>query len=437
MRLIFRAALLFLFVVSCSFDNSDIPSLEVGQDFADSNVRLLSIDTFTVEVSTFKFDSIITSNSDRILVGQYSDEFFGQVRSSSYFELTPSVYDLDNEAVLDSVALILAYDEYFYNDTTQVSEFNIYELDEEVRTRDDFFFNTSRLSFDTVPLATKVFFPEPFDEDSLHISLPFEFGEELFELILENDINDDDELREVFKGFSIQPGTDDNSSIVGFSTDINRSYLRFFYSIPNEFDDIEETYDFAIRETAAEPKTFNNIQSEVSGSVLDTLIDQEINLSSTVSDNRSFIQAGSGYVTRIQFPTIKSLFDVPGTGTILNATLEIKPPDNTYNDLLPIRDSLNINLIDQNNVITEQLFFGVDPVFGTIAEEGKEFNELVYEIPIGVYIDRELNETNIIDDAFVIFTPDFNKTVDRIVLEGEESSEFSAKLVLTYAIYDE
>ena len=294
-----------------------------------------------------------------------------------------------------------------------------------------------KIPFESIPMASKSFFPEPLDEDSLHISLPLEFGQNIFDLILDNDINNDEELREVFKGFSIQPDENDDASVLGFSTSVDRTYVRFFYRIPDEFDDTEETLDLSIREFAQEPKIFNNIQSNVSGTVLDTLTDREINLLSTDSDNRSFIQSGSGYATRIQLPTIKSIFDIPGTGTILSAILEIKPPPNTYNDLVPIRDSLNINIIDQNNTITEQLFFGGQPVYGIIDEEKEEFNELIYQIPIGVYVDRELNETTIIDDAFIIFPSEFNSSVDRIILEGEESLDFSTRLILTYAVYDE
>ncbi|TAI47199.1 DUF4270 family protein [Flagellimonas allohymeniacidonis] len=436
MRSIFWAILLFVFVLACSTDTSDIPTLEVGQDFADSNVRLVSIDTFTVEVSTFRFDSIITSGTDRVLVGQYQDSFFGKVRSSSFFELSTSDYNLPDDAELDSIGLVLGYNTYFYNDTLALSEINVHLLNDEVRIRDDFFYNTSTIAFDSIPLQTITFTPEPIDEDSLYIPLPFDFGEVIFDGILDNTINSTEDLREIFEGFTIQPGRDDNSSVIGFSSNLESTYLRFFYRIPDEFDDVEETFDLFIQEFEG-PKVFNNIQSDISGTVLDTLTDQEINLPSTRSNNRSFIQSGTGYATRIQFPTIKKLFDIPGTGTILNATLQIKPPPNTYDDNVPIRDSLSINLIDQNNVITEQLFFGGQPVFGIIDRERREFDELVYEIPIGVYIDRELNETNIVDDAFVVFPPDYGQSVDRIVIEGEKSEEFSATLILTYAIYEE
>lgn len=424
-------------ILACSFDSSEIPSLEVGQDFTDSNVRVLSIDTFTVEVSTIRFDSIITSGTNRILVGQYVDSFFGRVRSANFSELSPLIYDLPSDAELDSVGLVLGYDTYFYNDTTRVSELNIHLLSDDLRIDDDIFYNTSEIPFDPLPLVSLQYLPEPIDEDSLFIKLPFEFGEPIFSGIRDDEINNVEDLRETFQGITVQPGTDDDTSIIGFSSNPERSYLRFFYRIPEEFDDEEETLDFVVQDNFEEPKIFNSIQNEVSGLVLDTLTDLEINLPSPLSNNRSFIQAGTGYAARIQFPTIKQLFDIPGQGTILSATLRLKPPPTTYNDNVPIRDSLTINLVDQNNRITEQLLFGGQPVFGVINEQQEEFDELIYEIPIGVYVDRELNETNLVDDAFIVYSPEFGQSVDRVILEGENSEDFRATLVLTYAIYDE
>ncbi|MEO1548126.1 MAG: DUF4270 family protein, partial [Bacteroidota bacterium] len=123
-------------VVACAVDTSEIPTLEVGQEFVDSNVRVVTTDTFTVAVTTFKFDSIVTSGTDRLLIGQYPDEYFGQVKTATYMELAPLTYSLPSDAELDSVGLVLGYDNYFYNDTTQLSVLNIHELSDELRVSD-------------------------------------------------------------------------------------------------------------------------------------------------------------------------------------------------------------------------------------------------------------------------------------------------------------
>ncbi|WP_430965966.1 DUF4270 family protein [Spongiimicrobium sp. 2-473A-2-J] len=424
-------------ILACSVDPQDIPTLEVGQEFADSNVRLLVLDTFAVELSTFKFDSIISSDGDRLLIGRYSDAFLGSVTAAAYMELSAQTYSLPNDAELDSIALILGYDDYFYSDTTQVTQIRVHLLTEELRPEEDFFYNTSTLPFDSVPLAQRNYRPEPFDEDSLHISLPISAGQEIFDLIQENDINDTDDLREKFKGFSLQSGVEDNGAIVGFSKNQEQTYLRFFYSVPDEFEDVEGSFDLFINPFSETPSAFNNITSDVSGTTLEVLTDQETNLPTTASNNLSYIQSGIGYATRVEFPTIKRVFDLQGTGTVLSAILQLKPPVASYDDILPLRDSLNVAILDQNNEIIGPVANGQGIVLGRISQENEEFSNVIYEIPVGVYIDAKLTETPTVEDALVLFPPEFNGTVDRIVLEGPENTDFEARLILTYAIYDD
>lgn len=437
MKLLFWSLTFSLMLISCSTEDRETPTLEVGQEFTDTNVRVVTIDTFSVRLSTFKFDSINSSSNNRLLVGKYQDQIFGEVFSESYFELSATNYSLPDDAELDSIALILGYDRYFYNDTTQISQISIHQLLEDLEPEEDVFYNTSRLKFDSVPVITRRYFPEPFDEDSLHISIPKQFGQEIFDLIQENDINDDDDLREIFKGFTLQPDLDIDGAVIGFSRNPERTYLRFFYSVSEEFGDDEDTFDLFINGNIGLPRAFNHIQSNVNGTPLEVLTEQDINLSSSDSGDLSYIQSGTGYATKIEFPTIRSIDELQGTGTVLGATLQLKPPRDSFGDTLPIKDSLNVQIVNSKNVITEVLVNGNGAVLGTLNQENLEFNDFFYQIPIGVFIDRELAEAPIIEDALVVFPNNYNETVDRIVLEGEGSSDFEAKLLLTYAIYDE
>lgn len=435
-----------VFIIACSFDNENIPTLEVGQEFVNSEVRVLVLDTFAVKLSTFKFDSINSSSTERLLVGQYVDQFTGKVRTESYFELTPRIYDLPNDAELDSVALILGYDNYFYGDTTLISKINVHQLEEDVIPDEDFFYNTSRLNFNPEPLTSINYRPEPFDEDSLHISIPIEFGRPIFEGIRENNINNDDDLRELFAGFTLQPEDDDDSSIVGFSREQSEgestlespTYLRFFYTTPQEFEDEEDFYDLIVRPSSNGATGFNHITNTLSDSDLSILTKQENILPSITSKNLGFIQSGTGYAIRVEFPTIRSLFEIEGTGTVLSAELQLKPPTNSYNDFFPIRSNLNVSIIDnKNEIIQPELRNGDGTVEGELTGQQEEFGEVLYEVSVGTYIDRKLAETTIIKDALVLFTQQYNNSVDRVILQGEENIDFEAKLTLTYAIYDE
>ncbi|GAA4112608.1 hypothetical protein GCM10022393_11140 [Aquimarina addita] len=424
--------------ISCSSEEESIPVIEVGQDFTNSNIRVMSIDTFSVELSTYKLDSVITSSTNRLLIGQYTDAIFGTVKSGSYLEFTPIEYDIPDDAELDSIALVLNYDGYFYSDTTKVSSIHVHKLSDEVVPEEDAFYNTSTIAYEEVPISSVNYYPRPYGKDSLHISIPIGLGQELFNQIRDNSITSDIDLRNELKGLALLPGETDDSSVIGFSIGNEETYLRFFYTIvDSEFEEDEQTYDLIINSSETYPTYFNAISSASEGTYFEPLIDQEINLPSSDANNRSYIQAGVGLITKIELPSIKNIYQISGTGTLMSAALTIKPPPQVYDDLKPISDSLFVNTIDQNNDIGAQLINGNGEVYALLNESNKEFNEIVYEIPLGVYVEDELSETPEIENAIAIFPQNFNNTVDQIVLEGENSDDFEAELIITYAIYDE
>ncbi len=427
-----RRLLIFLVIaiVGCEAENEASP-FDAGEDFTNSNVRVLSIDSLSVVMTTFKFDSISTSDADRLLVGQYEDEFFGATRSSSFFEMTPESYEISDDAELDSIGLVLGYDRYYYNDTTQLMTINVHKLSDEVRAVDGAFYNTSEIAFDPMPIASITVSPRP-SEDSLYISIPSYYLEDVFESIRENNIDDDNDLQQVLKGFTLQAAETDNAAVIGFSKEATSTYLRFFYSVS---DDIDDNNGFDIRINTANVTSFNNISSLPNASGLDLLIDQEVNLPSVESDDRAYMQSGVGIATRIQFPSVKDLLDIPGDGTILSATLRVQPTD-VRRELLPIRDSINVAIVDQNNEVARVLENGLGQVYALLDEEEEEFGGAFYDISVGTYLEQKINETVSVDDAIVIFGREYNKTVDRTILRGEKNEEYPATLIVTYAAYE-
>ncbi|MEM7086864.1 MAG: DUF4270 family protein [Bacteroidota bacterium] len=437
MKLFFYLLVAVFLVGSCNQDENQVPTLEIGNEFTDSNVRIIAIDTFEVALSTFKFDSIITSNPERLLVGQYVDTTFGKVSASSYFEMLSLSYSIESEAVLDSVALILGYDNYFYSDTTQTATLQVHRLLDDVKPDDQFFFNSTEIEFEPFPLSVKTYQPEPIDEDSLHVTLPLSFGENLFNAIRDGDINNDEELLQEFKGFMIKGGENDNASVIGYSPEGSETFLRFFYTVMGEFGDEEFIFDFNINGTLGIRNAFNNISSDFTSTGFEGLVDQEIEIQSEDAGNKAYMQSGVGLATKVTFPSIKRITDIPGTGTVISATLQLHPPRGYYSNLLPIRDSLSINIANQNNDFIGPLLINDQPVFGIINTEGTEFNEEFYEIPVGAYVDAKLSELFEVDDSILIYPVQYSESLDRMVLNGENNSNFAAKLILIYAIYDE
>ncbi|MFD2541443.1 hypothetical protein ACFSSB_03865 [Lacinutrix gracilariae] len=415
-----------IFVISCS---SEEETLLAGKDFTDTDIRVLSIDTFSVQLSTIKFDSITTSTEERLLIGQYEDVDMGVINTASYFQLSPSTYTLNNDAVLDSVGLILGYDTYFYNDTTQVSTINIHKLTDKLRTDDTYFYNTSSFGYEDTPLATETYQATP-NKDSVYVTLPFTFGEELFNGIRDNNITDDESLYQQLKGLTVQPGENDNSAIIGFSTSSEETYLRFFYSMPDELESEEYTYDISIN------TYFNHIDSDASGLPQEVLTDQEYNLYSPDSYNMSYNQAGTGYVTKIEFPSIKNISDIGAGGTILEATLYIELNADSYSDIQPLSEELLLYTLDQNNDFASQVANSIDVVTASLSSEESEFNHVLYNVPVIDFIDQKLSESPETEDALILIPENYNNTVNKIIFNDSEKSNYNTKLIITYALYE-
>ncbi|MDB2385134.1 hypothetical protein N9V96_01545, partial [Polaribacter sp.] len=68
---------------------------EVGDDFLESDIQVRVIDTFAIQAGTFKLDSLITSSTNRILLGNAEVENYGRIYSRSYMQLVTSSYTID------------------------------------------------------------------------------------------------------------------------------------------------------------------------------------------------------------------------------------------------------------------------------------------------------------------------------------------------------
>ncbi|QXP78283.1 MULTISPECIES: DUF4270 family protein [Winogradskyella] len=428
---LFTVITVLTMVVACSTDIED--SLLAGEDFTGTNIRVLSIDTFTVQLSTMKFDSITTSDSDnvRLLVGQYNDNDMGIVKSSAYFQLSSSSYFIDNDAILDSVGINLDYDTYYYNDTTQVSTINIHKLTEKMDTDDNdpYYYNTTETAYESTPIISKSYYPTP-NKDSLYITLPYDFGEEIFNAIRDNNITDQESLYQQLQGLTIRPGDNDNSSVIGFSATSGISYLRFYYTIPDEVETDEYTYDLNIN------TYYNHIESDVSGLPLEAITDQEYNLASQQSNNISYNQAGTGYVTRIEFPNIKNIYDIGSEGTILDAVLYIEPNFDSLSDIQPLSQSLLLYTIDQNNDLASQVSNSVDVVTAGVTNEDSEYNDVTYTVPVIDFVDQKLTESPETEDALILIPANYNSTVNKIIFNDSQRSDYKTKLIITYAVYE-
>lgn len=433
---------LFLFIIlftSCQTDNLE-GDFVVGSDYLSVNNKVLLIDTLTVNVSTINFDSLVTSNRSRILIGNYTDPILGKVKSESYFELTPDSYTLGSSSdtetvnyVFDSISMILKYDRYYYGDTTKVQTISIHQLTQKVKPNldDDSFYNNSTLNYNTNSIGSRTFYPKPIGKDSVNIQMDASFGKNLFDKLKHNEITSVDEFNDYFKGIVIKPSTTNSSNVVGYTT---ACVMRMYYKQANSNSEDTYTKDFTIADVS---KQFNNISLDKTGTILQNLPDSRNKLASELTNNSAFIQSGTGVACRVDFPFVKQLKYISEKGVIVDAELIIKPIKNSASALYPIKDSLQVYECDHLNRISKILTNSDgSQMLAKLNTTPDEFNENIgYKINIGSFLYQEMMKTSGTKSSLIFTFPNIAKGVNRIVLGNQKNSENKLQLKIYYISY--
>ena len=433
---------LFLFITlftSCQTDNLD-GDFVIGSDYLSINNKVLLIDTLTVDVSTINFDSLVTSNQSRILIGNYTDPILGKVKSESYLELTPDTYNLGSSSdtetvnyVFDSIAMILKYNRYYYGDTTKTQTLNIHQLTQKIKPNidDDSFYNNSTLTHYSNSIGSRTFYPRPIGKDSVNIQMDASFGKNLFDKLKNNAFTSSDEFNDYFRGIVIKPSTANSSNVVGFTT---ACVMRMYYRQANANSEETYTKDFKIADLT---KQFNNISLDKTGTIIENLPDSRGKLSSELTNNSAFVQSGTGVACRIDFPFIKQLKYISEKGAIVDAELIIKPIKNSASALYPIKDSLQVYECDHLNRISKILTNSDgSQMLAKLNTTPDEFNENIgYKINIGPFLYQEMMKTNGSKSSLIFTFPNIAKGVNRIVLGNQKNAENKLQLKIYYISY--
>ena len=424
-------------VVFSSCTSDEIKKYPVGSNFIENDIQVRLIDTFSIKTGTFKLDSLTTSSTNRILLGSVIDNDFGHLTAQSYFQVRNSDFSIDHDAVYDSIGFVLNYDRYYYGDTTQVQTYKIHRLLETVKPQEgDVFFNTSKLDYDAEALGELTFAPKPNrDTDSLYIPMNDDLGKEIFNKILDNDINNSDDFTQFFKGLTIIPSASSNSHVLGFNVSAitnaeKNSSMRLFYTV-DDGDSEDNSYyiDFAISSSGSQ---FNAIKTDLSSTTIDNLESGETIIPSNDTDNLIFSQAGTGISSRIEIPSIKKLKEASDSGTALSAQLTFSPLKGSYTNNKPLKDSLTVFIIDHKNRILNQLTdINGNSSYAVLNQNDDEFDsQTYYSIDLGGYVEEILNSTYDLNYALMIQFPDYDKTVNSVVIDNNDM-----KLTVNYLNY--
>jgi hypothetical protein len=317
---------------------------------------VLFADTSTINVSTFKFDSVMTGASTRMLVGSYTDPYFGTIQGATYFQpILENGLSLPEGAVYDSLVLNLYYDKYFYGDTTKTTEVSIHALKTDILDRSSYY-NTSTMEYEAEPLVKRTLLLRPNSDSTLSLKLPNALGKKIFDTAEANQLNTNNQGLEILKGLVIRSDAGKSGSLTGFGfgRDSDQSAVKtgnvtLYYHMTTADGFTNGTFPFRIQ------ASYTQILEDRSNTELRNLSEKRVFATPSAQlGEKGYIQEGLGVVTRIDLPYLRSLKDVKYS-VPNRAFLRITPLKESVTKQMYAPASLTAYWCDHNNQPTAVL----------------------------------------------------------------------------------
>ncbi|MEY4955727.1 MAG: hypothetical protein RI981_1812 [Bacteroidota bacterium] len=309
-------AIKWLGIVSLFLASCDAPK-EIGADLFSVEVGLNYTDTLRVNSSTVFMDSTQTGANNTLLVGSYSHPVLGTFESSVFTQIAnaDSLF-ANSSSILDSLKMHLVYKSY-QGDTNQLHTLQVYKLKDSLSLSKDYFANTSSVAIQSGLVGSHVFRPRPIRSkasngdslklDTLHFTMSKSLGAELLEKYADKSIaGGGKSFRLSFPGLMFKSITAQKSALLGFSPAYSRMTLHWHN--PNDTTKYSLNYYFSLSSAMMTEvhARFNQFKITPSGALASlTKSGQAVPASAT--GQLTYVQSGSGLVTKVDFPTLMKL----------------------------------------------------------------------------------------------------------------------------------
>src|SRR5665213_1580756 len=415
--------LLLLVAVSCTK-----PAIDFDNNFgSDNSTNVVSVDTFTVKLSTVFLDSFPTSGTGTMLIGEYKDPYLGVISSWSFSEISypPQLPTFTNLTSFDSLQLIFRISKTFYGDTTQVQRYLVSRLTGllDYPYLQTVFFNKDSIPYDPtilgytdVQINPTAGYTSQRTGDSIKIRLPDALGHTFFNLLYNQSdtVKNAQTFRGFFKGLTIYPDLNKPGATFGFKDSL---FVRMYYHDPGVVYQ-PKFIDFPY---VNKNNQFNQISYDRSGTAIQSISQQNIEIPSGATGNAAFLQPITSLYVKLLFPTISDLLHYSDYLSVMKAQLIIKPVDGTYSPVFALPPQINLAMSTQANTIGSTLSAGtgnlsVDYLYGANTSYSYDVTSYIQQkIMLGVQDNRN-------NGLFLtVPAPAYNTSFNRVVV-GDQFS---------------
>jgi hypothetical protein len=440
MKNFFLGLLILLGLVSCDDSRNEYLA---GTSWASADSRIKLIDTLTLKMSTIIMDSVATSGQSKILIGRTKDQTFGEIKSSSIFEITPSSYTITskNTAVFDSINLYLTYNDYYYGDTLKTFKLSVSPLEKRLKLNaDGNLYNTSKFN-NSNSIGEISFLPRPNKKNNyLKINLDKSYGQALFNLFKTGNVNSQEYFLNFYKGLALIPSNDNEAFLnfgIGTTLDLEpediSTVMRMYYHTKNDngTDVIKYTLDFNIN-TAYQ---YNKIDYDFSNSELKNL-SPKTPLPSESLDNKAYQFSALGIYTKVEVPYINNILNLYPNITILDANMNVKPIYGTFDKRFYLPENLKYYLADKtNNILSAFTSSDGNEVSITLSTNNEFLDNSQYTFSIANYLKNILSKTTSTNGYSILLYPTNYKDqqIKRLVI-GDSRNKINKSNIKLYLL---
>ena len=412
-------------LVSCNNDEFSTGA----QFFNGISFGITTWDTLTLKISTVKFDSVATSSATRLLIGEINHPEYGQLVASTYVQVTPdsSSYKLvERNNMYDSITLVLTYDNYYLGDTLTEYTLRVFEVTEEMDNDDEngYFYNTTDFATTSEAIGSKtVALTQPVGSGTIEITLNNEVGSKFYNEALKNEnaFSNTTEFLNFFKGIKIV-SAESTSSILGFKTSAE---VRIYYTDNQVIPSVERYLSFSNQSSGE--VFFNHFNSDYSGTVLQSLSDENNEILSSESDEQAYMQSGAGLGIRIEIPYLRSILESNPNLLLDNVTLKLRPINNQYPSDEELPEELYVYYVDKNNQLINSEYYTMQL---TLDEELDI--DTYYSMDISDFFNTQLNLEENNNNALFISSSEeaYGSSAHYLTIGDQENKDYRAQINL-------
>ncbi len=415
-----------LFFISCSQE------AKLSTDFLpeEDALNIKITDTFTVNLTTVKDDSLETTTPSKLLLGCYKDPVFGWTRAefatqiliNGNSSMVHPYYAFDG--IADSLVVYLALDTVtlpnIYGNVSTPLKINVYKLKKALTTDDVFYSNTNNADYkgDEI-IGSATFYP------GMQATIAIPLSNELAQDFITRadyyfNVNDELSFQEMFYGlyFAVE-NTTDNSVIAKISPSMSATKMTLSY-IPEGADSVY-TYDFLINYNAL---SFNLFWHDYAGTVIQNAITNPLPDDAAAA----YIQAMGGTKVKLEIPNFAKTMSAD-KNIINKAELIIKTEQKnlTQDDIYPPDNTLAIvGYNSKNQLIIFEEFLKNN------AYTGAEYSDGEYRFILTKQLQKMMNQSMTYDFYLISLQRKYNFA--RSVITTNKNTN-PIKLVVTYTQY--